>query len=76
MFGVAIGYDPGKKSFTVADAVAIQARQLEEWKWKLNDRTYNALVVYITKDNEKASAPSHVKRGVDMDNFIHNYHPF
>lgn len=60
------------KEFTMSDAIAIQHEQLLGWKKILKPECYEQLRQWCNDLNKKASAPTHVKRGVDMDNFVHN----
>jgi hypothetical protein len=64
------------RKFTVIEGITVQKKQLANWKLRLNDQTYNALV---DKCKEKNSQPMksglEVFRGTDMDNFIANLYP-
>lgn len=66
------------ESITVIDTLNIQAKQLLEWKTKLNSDCFADLYSYIVQENKKItidSDPYSVLRGNDLYQFIANWYP-
>jgi hypothetical protein len=61
-------------SFTIKDALEVQARQLEELKIKLSDAAYAVLEAEVEKRNTNGYKSAYdVFRGQDMDAFASNW---
>jgi hypothetical protein len=61
-----------ERPFTVELGIGVQNDQLEEYKTILNNETYEALVAFAIKDNDKARDGFDICRGHDLTNFINN----
>lgn len=61
-----------ENGFTIQHGIDVQNDQLEEYRTILNDETYNALVAFAIKDNDKALGGFDICRGTDLNNFISN----
>lgn len=61
-----------EKQFTIQHGIDVQNDHLEEYKTILNDETYNALVAFAIKDNDKAKDGYDICRGYQLSNFINN----
>jgi len=60
--------------FTIEDGIAVQKKQLEQWKTVLKSEVYEALVKWATKYNDHLALRSgyDVTRGSDLTNFVCN----
>lgn len=58
--------------FTIEHGIAVQNDQLEEYRTILNDETYEALVAFAIKDNDKANDGYDICRGYELTRFINN----
>lgn len=64
-----------KNTFTKADGLAVQARQLEEWAAILNDRAYSELSRLVEAENAGLppdAAGYDVRRGIGLAELVHN----
>ena len=61
------------QDFTVEMAIEIQKEHLAKWKRLLKSRVYLDLEKWATENNHLAVTGYEIKRGTDLDNFIHNY---
>jgi hypothetical protein len=60
-------------NFTIEDAIVIQDGQLANWKKVLKPAVWKELRDAAKKSNLKASAPTHIARGTDLDSWMANY---
>jgi hypothetical protein len=58
--------------FTVKDAIKIQAEQLKGWKKVLKPEKYLVLQAWCIVTNQGQTRADSIKRGTDLDNYIHN----
>lgn len=64
-----------RAEFTVDEGLALQAKNLSEWKRKLNTRTYKLLESWTQCQNarlDETSSGFDVARGNTLANFVHN----
>jgi len=61
-----------ENGFTIEHGIAVQNDQLEEYRTILNDETYEALVAFAIKDNDKALNGYDICRGYELTRFINN----
>jgi hypothetical protein len=61
-----------EKEFTIQHGIDVQNDQLEEYRTILNDATYEALVAFAIKDNDKALNGYDICRGHEFTCFINN----
>ncbi len=61
------------ENFTIQEAIKIQQDQLLYWKKVLLPHVYNDMVGYCNSWNESATKTNHVKRGTELDQWLHNY---
>lgn len=66
-----------RPKFTINEGLAVQARQLEEWRTKLNAECYLALFDQVKEENLTLDPTRNdgydVWRGNDMDTFVINW---
>lgn len=60
------------KDFTKEEAIEIQKEQLKKWKSILKPIPFLTLKIWCWNNNKKAKSGYDVKRGTDIDNFLHN----
>jgi hypothetical protein len=61
-----------ENGFTIQHGIDVQNDHLEEYRTILNDETYEALVAFAVKDNDKALGGYDICRGHDLTCFINN----
>lgn len=61
------------KEFTIDDAITVQARQLLQWKKVLQPEVFYAMLAWCDQCNASATKTDHIKRGTNLDNWLHNY---
>lgn len=64
----------GVRSFSIEDALAIQAQHLVEWRPRLSARCWIALKRHAIRRNEQGYKSAHeVFRGQDIASFVANW---
>ena len=62
-----------KETFTVEDGIAVQTKQLAQWKKLLKAKVYRDLEKWATSENHLKTSGFFVVRGTDLDNYVANY---
>lgn len=62
-----------RPKLTFTQAIDFQREHLDQWKTVLKPEVFMKLRAWAISGNRTCANPFDIKRGVDLDNWVHNY---